>query len=77
MTMTNYREDDMSHEHVCRDCGDGYDCDGQLSRDGQCHDFDGYCEDCAYFIDMHNGEQTLAETAANDSVGPLGNFAWS
>lgn len=34
-----------THEHECRDCGEGYDCDGIDHWNG-CELFDGSCPDC-------------------------------
>ena len=50
------------HSHVCRDCGDDFDCDGALSADGQCATFDGLCMFCAADVDRFNGEHTAEET---------------
>jgi hypothetical protein len=38
-------ERDAVHEHECRDCGEGFDCDGYDGPNG-CDVFRGTCPDC-------------------------------
>ena len=54
------------HEHTCRDCGEGFECNGRVTADG-CMDFDGSCAKCHHFTcDMHE-ECNLPTTYIDES----------